>query len=62
MLAFSHRFDGLRPVLRSGPWRRETVRDARRSCFSAYSYCAQALKDRRVDAMVTRESILIDLE
>ncbi|MET7844037.1 glutamate ABC transporter substrate-binding protein [Streptomyces sp. NPDC005356] len=30
--------------------------------FSAYSYCAQALKDHRVDAMVTSESILIGLE
>ncbi|MFE6716108.1 glutamate ABC transporter substrate-binding protein [Streptomyces albidoflavus] len=30
--------------------------------FSSYSYCAQALKDRRVDATVTSESILIGLE
>lgn len=30
--------------------------------FSSYSYCAQALKDGRMDAMVTSESILIGLE
>lgn len=40
----------------------EVAPKARLAEFSAYSYCAQALKDKRVDAMVTSESILIGLE
>ncbi|WP_129843671.1 glutamate ABC transporter substrate-binding protein [Streptomyces sp. RFCAC02] len=39
----------------------EVAPRARLTEFSAYSYCAQALKDGRVDAVVTSESILIGL-
>lgn len=40
----------------------EAVPDAKLILFSTYSECAQALKDKRVDAVTTTEAILLGVE
>lgn len=40
----------------------EAVPDAKLMLFSTYSECAQALKDKRVDAVTTTEAILLGVE